>query len=50
MPANVELKAGAADIRRQRELAAALSDAPPEVILQEDFFFRVPRGRLLPDA
>jgi len=46
MPANVEIKARAADIGRQREMAAALSDAPPEVILQEDFFFRAPGGRL----
>jgi adenylate cyclase class IV len=46
MPANVEIKARAADVRRQRELAAALSDAPPEVIRQKDFFFRAPGGRL----
>ena len=46
MPANVEIKARAADPRRQRELAAGLSDAPPEVIRQEDFFFRAPGGRL----
>jgi predicted adenylyl cyclase CyaB len=46
MPANIEIKARArnfADIRRRAE---ALSDAPVQVIPQEDTFFNTPNGRL----
>jgi predicted adenylyl cyclase CyaB len=46
MPRNIELKARAADPRRQREAASALSEAAPGVIRQEDYFFRLERGRL----
>jgi predicted adenylyl cyclase CyaB len=46
MPRNIELKARAADPRRQQEIASALSDVAPEVLCQEDVFFAVSRGRL----
>jgi predicted adenylyl cyclase CyaB len=43
---NVEIKARASDFAAQRERAAGLADGPPEVIHQEDTFFRSRRGRL----
>ena len=46
MPSNVEIKARAADFKRQSSLAASLSDAPPVVIEQMDTFFACPSGRL----
>jgi adenylate cyclase class IV len=46
MARNVELKARLRDPRRQRELALSLGDSSPEILSQEDCFFRVPGGRL----
>ncbi len=46
MAVNVEWKARTRDPERQRQLAAALSDHPPEILEQEDSFFPVPHGRL----
>jgi adenylate cyclase class IV len=46
VPTNVEIKARLRDPLRVRPLAASLSDAPGEVLHQEDTFFRVPAGRL----
>ena len=46
MSENVEIKARAPDLGRLKELAAALSGAPPQVLHQEDTFFNVRRGRL----
>jgi predicted adenylyl cyclase CyaB len=43
---NVEIKARARDAARQRRLARELAPGEPEVIEQQDTFFRVPRGRL----
>lgn len=46
MSVNIEIKARARDFERLRRLAAAVSDAPAELLVQEDTFFRVPVGRL----
>jgi predicted adenylyl cyclase CyaB len=46
MPSNIEIKAHARDFAALRQRAEALSDAPCEVIPQEDTFFRVDKGRL----
>ncbi len=43
---NVEIKARVRDVARQRMLAQKLAQGEPQVIEQEDVFFRVPRGRL----
>jgi len=43
---NVEIKARAGDFAAQREKAGELSGAPPELLDQEDTFFRTKRGRL----
>lgn len=45
MPTNIEIKARARAPERQRELAAALSDAPPQKLEQTDTYFHDPRGR-----
>lgn len=46
MPANIEIKARVRDFSALRARAAALSDTPCQVVVQEDIFFSVPRGRL----
>lgn len=46
MPANIEIKARVRDFEALCRRAEALSDAPLEVIPQEDTFFNTPRGRL----
>jgi len=46
MPANIEIKARVRDFPDLQARAAAVSDAPHQVIPQEDTFFHVPRGRL----
>ena len=46
MPINIEIKARIADRRGIEKRAAALADSGPEVIRQEDTFFRVLQGRL----
>ncbi len=46
MPANVEIKATARDVARQRTLAAALADGPARLVDQRDTFFGVSAGRL----
>ncbi len=46
MGCNIEIKARAADYDAQRDLAAAISDTPCELIEQVDTFFTVPKGRL----
>ena len=46
MPANIEIKARARDFANIRSRAEKLSDAPVEVIPQEDTFFNVSQGRL----
>jgi predicted adenylyl cyclase CyaB len=46
MPTNVEIKARAADFEKQRSIAASLAVSGPELIVQRDTFFHVPRGRL----
>jgi len=43
---NVEIKARVDDLDALEKEAAALADSGPEVILQDDTFFRSPRGRL----
>lgn len=45
MPANIEIKARVHDFDALRVRAAALSDAPVQMIAQEDTFFNVPAGR-----
>lgn len=46
MSANVEIKARLREPQRVRPLVEALSGGPPEVLHQEDTFFRVSAGRL----
>jgi len=46
MPSNIEIKARVRDFDKIRRRAEQLSDAPVEVILQEDIFFNTPQGRL----
>lgn len=46
MPANIEIKARIRDLPAIKSRAEQLSDAPVEVIPQEDIFFNVPQGRL----
>ena len=46
MGRNVEIKARATDFAQQQERAAELADSPPELLSQEDTFFRSKRGRL----
>lgn len=46
MANNVEWKANARNLHRQRILAAKLADGPPEVLEQVDTFFQVPHGYL----
>jgi predicted adenylyl cyclase CyaB len=46
MPSNVEIKAILKNRPRVEAIAAQLSDAGPEVILQEDIFFRCDGARL----
>jgi predicted adenylyl cyclase CyaB len=43
---NVEIKAWASDFAAQRSKAVELAGGPPEVLHQEDTFFRSRRGRL----
>lgn len=46
MGVNIEIKARAGNVRRQREIAAQISDSKPELLEQADTFFNVPTGRL----
>ena len=46
MPANIEIKARVRDFSALRTRAEGLSDAPVQVIPQEDTFFNVREGRL----
>ncbi len=46
MPANIEIKARARDFAGQERLAESLAGGPPEILEQEDTFFRTRRGRL----
>jgi len=46
LPSNIEIKARVRNIEETRRRAEDLSDAPVEVIRQEDIFFNTPQGRL----
>jgi len=46
MAANIEIKARVRDWDDPRRRAAALSDAPVELLEQDDTFYQSPRGRL----
>jgi adenylate cyclase class IV len=46
MPTNIEIKAAVTDWPRVRRRARELSGGDPQLIEQEDTFFRVPAGRL----
>jgi predicted adenylyl cyclase CyaB len=46
LPTNIEIKARVRDLAQTQSRAEAVSDAPVEVIPQEDIFFHTPRGRL----
>ena len=46
MNSNIEIKAGARDFWRQKELAGELTDRPEQLICQEDTFFDTLKGRL----
>lgn len=46
MATNIEIKARVRDMSALRAIAERLSDVPCTVLLQEDTFFHVPRGRL----
>jgi len=46
MSTNVEIKAKIGDFSRLKQLVEKLSDTPCEVLVQEDTFFNISRGRL----
>jgi len=46
MPTNIEIKARVGNPARIKILVEALARSPGELLLQEDAFFEVPRGRL----
>jgi len=46
MPANIEIKAHVRDFAEIHQRAKALSDAPLQIIPQEDIFFNTVQGRL----
>ena len=46
MASNVEIKARVKNLAQFRERAERLSDTPVELLVQEDTFFVVPKGRL----
>ncbi|WP_303907368.1 class IV adenylate cyclase [Thiohalomonas denitrificans] len=46
MGRNIEIKARSRDVVALTRAAAKLADGPPALIMQEDTFFCVPRGRL----
>ena len=46
MPANIEIKARVRDFEQIRSRAEKMSDTPVDIILQEDIFFNVEKGRL----
>lgn len=46
MARNIEIKARVSHLTAFQQQAQALSDSPPQVLEQEDVFFRVERGRL----
>ncbi len=46
MPVNIEIKARVHDFSELRQRADQLSDAPCQVIPQEDTFFNCPHGRI----
>jgi len=46
MATNIEIKARAGNLSLLRERAERLSHTPAELLLQEDRFFSVPKGRL----
>jgi predicted adenylyl cyclase CyaB len=46
LPANIEIKARVRDFEQIRSRADKMSDAPVEIIPQEDIFFNVEKGRL----
>ena len=46
MPRNIEIKAAIKNVTRAHRIAALLSDTEPELIQQNDVFFRVESGRL----
>jgi predicted adenylyl cyclase CyaB len=46
MAANIEIKASVSDFNALKRKAEAISDAPVELIEQEDIFFDSPQGRL----
>jgi adenylate cyclase class IV len=46
MASNIEIKARSKDFANQKKLAEKISGGTPELLIQEDIFFRVPQGRL----
>ncbi len=46
MPQNIEIKARANNFEQQISIARDLSGGDGEILLQEDTFFKVPKGRL----
>ena len=46
MPQNVEIKARAKNLHRQKRKASLVAEHGPALILQSDTFFNVPHGRL----
>jgi adenylate cyclase len=46
MPRNIEIKARIADWEATSRAAARLADGPPQLLRQEDHFYRTTRGRL----
>ena len=43
---NIEIKAASRDFPKQREIAESLIGSSAEILMQEDYYFYVPNGRL----
>ena len=43
---NIEIKAIASDFTRQKRIAESISETPPELFRQEDYYFKIDKGRL----
>lgn len=43
---NIEIKAIAKNVAKQKKIAESLSGKPPQILKQEDFYFNISKGRL----
>lgn len=43
---NIEIKAIASDFSKQKKIAESLSEKKPKILKQEDYYFKIDKGRL----